>query len=71
MITLEVFDPHHDPGVGNGHPITLLSDGRLSGEDWMVESFRRRHPGVSDAQLVDVMAGWSNGWCSIRLVSSS
>jgi hypothetical protein len=45
---LEVFDPHHDTGVG-GHLIHLL-DGRLSGEDEaavrVVESFHRRFPGV-------------------------
>ncbi len=71
MTYLEVFDAHHDPGIGNGSRISLTA-GRLTGADaaaaQMIDSFRRRHPGVDDAALVALMAGWSNGWASIRRV---
>ena len=69
-----MFDAHHDPGIGNGTAIVLDGGERKGahvGAQQLIESFRRRHPGVSATQLASLMCGCSNGWCSIRLVAAS
>jgi hypothetical protein len=68
-VELEVYDAHHDPGVGNGSRITMAS-GRLVGMDDAAQSvldgMRKRHPHLGDAALARRLDGWSNGWSSIR-----
>jgi hypothetical protein len=66
---LEVVVHAHDAGPGTGHRIRF-EKGALVGADKfasdVLDGMRRRHPGLSDAKLVGVIDGWSNGYVGIR-----
>jgi hypothetical protein len=73
VTALEIYQVRGDLTKG---PVTRvdLKDGKLVPPDRdtasILDGQRKRHPGLSDAALVDAADGWSNGWIVIRKVAA-